>query len=304
MEIVSQQIKDDGKEDTDMSEWGNLSHTELMRFIESAPMNLFFKDSQCRYQYVSKACDLVSGGEEHSLIGKTDLEIHSYPSLGQKYYENDLRILSTGKGSEFVSKLSLPSGPKYLRVKKNPVFFQGKIIGIAGIIRDVTKQVMQEQELKELSFRDRLTGLYNRNYMETRSRQYARSGDFPVSLIMADCNYLKRVNDTLGHEYGDLMLQRVARSIEDSIPQNFVAMRVGGDEFLILCPKCSADQAAELISRIRRRLKERSDGILPLDVALGSYTAQDDSLTFDQVFHRADRAMYENKKEMHRADVR
>lgn len=120
---------------------------------------------------------------------------------------------------------------------------------------------------------------------------------------MADCNYLKRVNDTLGHEYGDLMLQRVARCIQDSIPQNSVAMRVGGDEFLILCPKCSSDQAAELIARIRRRLAARSDGILTLDVAFGSYTAQDDSLTFDQVFHRADRAMYENKKEMHRTQV-
>lgn len=80
-------------------------------------------------------------------------------------------------------------------------------------------------------------------------------------------------------------------------------MRVGGDEFLILCPKCSSDQAAELIARIRRRLAARSDGILTLDVAFGSYTAQDDSLTFDQVFHRADRAMYENKKEMHRTQV-
>lgn len=59
-----------------------------------------------------------------------------------------------------------------------------------------------------------------------------------------------------------------------------------------------------LIARIRRRLEERSDGILTLDVAFGSYTAQDDSLTFDQAFHQADRAMYENKKEMHRAEVR
>ena len=62
-------------------------------------------------------------------------------------------------------------------------------------------------------------------------------------------------------------------------------------------------ETRELIARIRRRLAARSDGILTLDVAFGSYTAQDDSLTFDQVFHRADRAMYENKKEMHRTQV-
>ena len=139
--------------------------------------------------------------------------------------------------------------------------------------------------------------------MESRSKRFVRAGDLPVSLIMADCNYLKRTNDTLGHEYGDLLLQRVANVIQESVSPNDVAMRVGGDEFLILCPKCSADQAAGLIARIRRRLEERSDGILTLDVALGSYTAQDDSLTFDQVFHRADRAMYENKKALHRTQV-
>lgn len=72
--------------------------------------------------------------------------------------------------------------------------------------------------------------------MESRSGEFVRSGDFPVSLIMADCNYLKQTNDTLGHEYGDLLLKRVAHSIVQAIPKRCTAMRVGGDEFLILCP--------------------------------------------------------------------
>lgn len=71
--------------------------------------------------------------------------------------------------------------------------------------------------------------------MESRSKRFVRAGDLPVSLIMADCNYLKRTNDTLGHEYGDLLLQRVANVIQESVSPNDVAMRVGGDEFLILC---------------------------------------------------------------------
>lgn len=93
-----------------------------------------------------------------------------------------------------------------------------------------------EKELEELSFTDKLTGLHNRNYMEVRSKNYVRKDDFPTSWIMFDCNYLKEVNDHLGHEYGDLLLQRIANSIKETISKESIAMRVGGDEFLILCP--------------------------------------------------------------------
>ena len=201
------------KEDAGMNELKSLSYEELLCFMRSAPASIFLKDTQCKYRFVSNLCGLAHGGTTDGILGRTDLEIQAAPALGREYYEDDLHVLATGQGSQRVSRLSLPTGPVYLEIKKNPVVLRGAVIGIIG------------------------------------------------------------------------------------------AMRVGGDEFLILCPKCSSDQAAELIARIRRRLAARSDGILTLDVAFGSYTAQDDSLTFDQVFHRADRAMYENKKEMHRTQV-
>lgn len=196
-----------------MNELKGLSYEELLCFMRSAPASIFLKDTQCKYRFVSNLCGLAHGSPEGGLLGRTDLDVQSDPALGREYYEEDLHVLATGQGSQRVSRLSLPTGPVYLEIKKNPVVLRGAVIGIIGV------------------------------------------------------------------------------------------MRVGGDEFLILCPKCSSDQAAELIARIRRRLAARSDGILTLDVAFGSYTAQDDSLTFDQVFHRADRAMYENKKEMHRTQV-
>ena len=143
---------------------------------------------------------------------------------------------------------------------------------------------------------DKLTGLYNRNYMESRSKKYVRADDFPATLIMADCNYLKRTNDTLGHEYGDLLLQRVAKCIQEVVPEQCIPMRVGGDEFLILCTKFTAEDAEGLIERIRQEFARRSDDILTLDAAFGYYTAEDDTLTFEEAFHEADQAMYRNKK--------
>lgn len=170
---------------------------------------------------------------------------------------------------------------------------QGNIQALLVTTRDITSV----KQTEELSFRDKLTGLYNRNYMESRSKKGVRASDFPVSLIMADCNYLKRTNDTLGHEYGDLLLQRIANSITDSIPENCVAMRVGGDEFLILCTQCDSEKANQITTVIKQRLQERSDEKLTLSVAFGvSTTNANEEFSFEQAYEEADQKMYIDKK--------
>lgn len=169
----------------------------------------------------------------------------------------------------------------------------GKIQTVLVGTRDVTSA----KQAEELSFKDKLTGLHNRNYMEARSKEGVRLNDFPVSLIMADCNYLKRTNDTLGHEYGDLLLQRIANAITDSIPKNCVAMRVGGDEFVILCMQCSNEKAQQIVDDIKKKLKERSDDKLTLSAAFGiSTTEEGEEFSFKQAYEAADQEMYRDKK--------
>lgn len=159
-----------------------------------------------------------------------------------------------------------------------------------------TRDITSVKQTEELSFKDKLTGLHNRNYMESRSKRFVRAGDLPVSLIMADCNYLKRTNDTLGHEYGDLLLQRVANVIQESVSPNDVAMRVGGDEFLILCTHCPNDKAHALVDRIRQKLSQRSDEHLTLSVSFGVSTVEGGEFSFDQAYEQADQAMYRDKQ--------
>ena len=159
-----------------------------------------------------------------------------------------------------------------------------------------TRDITSVKQTEELSFKDKLTGLHNRNYMESRSKRFVRAGDLPVSLIMADCNYLKRTNDTLGHEYGDLLLQRVANVIQESVSPNDVAMRVGGDEFLILCTHCPNDQAHALVDRIRQKLSQRSDEHLTLSVSFGVSTVEGGEFSSDQAYEQADQAMYRDKQ--------
>lgn len=171
----------------------------------------------------------------------------------------------------------------------------GSILAVLVTTRDIT----DIKQTEELSFRDKLTGLHNRNYMESRSSNFARSGDLPVSLIMADCNYLKRTNDTLGHEYGDILLQRTAAAINESIPENSIAMRAGGDEFIVFCPKCSSEKAHEIIDHIRLKLKEKSDATLTLSASFGVYTAESGGISFKEAYDMADRDMYRDKQAHH-----
>ncbi len=276
-----------------MRDGAQLNYDEVLNYLDAAPANIFFKDAECRYSFVSEVCSLVNGDD---IIGKTDLEVQKFPELGRQFFEDDKKILATGEGSSYISEFPLPAGSVYYEVRKEPVFKDGAIAGIVGVVSEVTELVKMENELKELAYHDGLTGLYNRNFLDARGRKDVTDDDFPVSLIVADCNTLKQVNDSLGHEYGDLVLRKIAGVFRDVVPERCVPVRTGGDEFLVFCPRLTADEAKALIEDLKRALAEKSDRILDLSVAFGSYTVEDDSLSFSDAFALADQAMYENKR--------
>ena len=168
--------------------------------------------------------------------------------------------------------------------------------GNVSAVLIATRDVSYVKQAEELSYKDKLTGLHNCNYMESRSREFLNPDNYPVSLIMADCNYLKRTNDNLGHEYGDMLLKRIAGVIREKLPKNCLAMRVGGDEFLIVGMNCPADEVAQIISDIRKGLVEKSDDKLTLSVSFGSYTIENENISFKEAYEQADQAMYRDKQ--------
>lgn len=277
---------------------------QLVAFMEEAPANIFFKDTECRYRLISKVCDLVNGGAENSIIGKTDLDIWDDKAIGRRYYEGDLHILRTGESTECVDEFDGPNGPLFYEIKKRPVARDGKMIGIVGIISEITARVRLERELERQSVTDQLTGLNNRNYLEIHSHDTWPAEDYPISVFMLDCNYLKQTNDRLGHEYGDLLLKRVARIAQREMPEGSTAARMGGDEFLLATGHCDEDEANVLIERIARSLAEESDEVLKLDVAMGFATVYSPDDSFEDACRRADRMMYENKARAHSVTAR
>lgn len=274
---------------------------EMMKcFMHSAPVNIFFKDTECKYCFVSEICDMVSAGENGSIVGKTDLEVQKFSEIGKMYYEDDKKILATGEGSQYINEFLMEDGKSlYFEIKKNAVRNEnGNIIGIVGIVDNVTERVRLEKKAEELSMIDGLTDVYNRNYLKYRVEEKKKKLIFPFTVIISDCNYLKKVNDQYGHEYGDILLKIVAGTLKEEIPEGSPVIRMGGDEFMILGNGITEEKASELMTNIQESLKQKSKEKIPLSLAMGSYTIQSKDFFFDEVCHEADLRMYADKKRL------
>ncbi len=160
--------------------------------------------------------------------------------------------------------------------------------------------------LEELSNTDQLTGLRNRRYLETallseweRSKRYQH----PLSVLMLDVDFFKRVNDQYGHPAGDVCLKQVAKRIEGCVrwPSDLVA-RYGGEEFCMLLPETDADSAAVVAERIRAGVESMlvvaSEKLtFNVTVSVGLYSeVPSDQGTVEQMLKRADLALYQSKE--------
>lgn len=166
-------------------------------------------------------------------------------------------------------------------------------------IRNKTK------ELEYLMDRDYLTGLYNRNFFMSRlieELSWSMSYNEPLSMMMLDIDFFKKINDTYGHRCGDEVLKKLASVMGSSLRREDVIGRFGGEEFIVLMSNTSADKAAELSENLRRAvMDERFDcaaaELLHVTISIGvtTFTNMNDPSP-DMLIGQADGALYEAKK--------
>lgn len=153
------------------------------------------------------------------------------------------------------------------------------------------------------SIRDPLTRLYNRSYFYDSFTALLPtiSNGQPVSVIVSDLDHFKRINDKYGHLQGDKVIQFVAKVLQDSVRQNDVAARIGGEEFALLLVNTSPEVARTIAERIRLAISQHdaqsSHAQLPesITISMGVFTAVDLSVPVEECVRRADEAMYRAK---------
>lgn len=172
---------------------------------------------------------------------------------------------------------------------------QGQVQAI-GVSRDISTRKEYEEKILHLSYRDQLTGLYNRRYFEEQLEILTGQPEsFPISILVCDVNGLKLTNDVFGHQTGDRLLCACAQAILAHSQKDDVVARIGGDEYVVLMKESAEETARSRIQAIQQEITEKRIGETRLSVSFGCATAGEPGISFEAVFKQAEDDMYRQK---------
>ena len=166
------------------------------------------------------------------------------------------------------------------------------------------KHFQRLSSIKNIAIYDTLTGLYNRRYFEERlvlDAQKSFYGGTPLSLVMADIDHFKKVNDTFGHTEGDRVLFEIANLLKASVRKKDTVARYGGEEFILILPETGLGEASMIAERIRKLVEstlfEIANARINLTVSMGiSNFPSHRAKSKEELVKMADQALYDAKR--------
>lgn len=179
---------------------------------------------------------------------------------------------------------------------------EAQITRLARQNASLRREIARLQVYRAMAYRDPLTGLWNRRYLDERVREeWSRSrragADRKFSVLLIDINGFKEINDQHGHQAGDQLLRWVGEFLVAQVRTHDVPCRTGGDEFIVLLPDASAEDCAAVILRLREKLAAANVGReIPISLSIGSASWPQVSESCERLLESADAAMYEDKR--------
>jgi len=163
---------------------------------------------------------------------------------------------------------------------------------------DITDRKQAEKRMAYISLHDMMTGLYNRVFFDEELSRLEKSRIRPVTILVADMDNLKYINDSYGHKAGDIALQNIASILKGCFREEDILARIGGDEFAIILPQMTSEAIPPMISRIMAKIARHNsecDHEENIGLSLGYCTAQKNE-SLMETFKIADREMYKQKE--------
>ena len=184
--------------------------------------------------------------------------------------------------------------------KKSGKEFTGQDIKMLKAVADQAAVAVNKAQLWDMAVTDSLTGLYLRRYFMVKLQEEihrAERYDKIISVIMADLDRFKDINDTHGHDVGDRALEAISQFLQKNIRDVDTIARYGGEEFVMLIPDADKESAFSLAERLREELaRVNLDNLPPITISLGIATYPVDGTDIDDLIKKADAAMYAAKK--------
>ncbi|NLC70674.1 MAG: sensor domain-containing diguanylate cyclase [Desulfuromonadaceae bacterium] len=276
-------------------------YKELFQVLADWSTNwIFWESPDGEILYVSPAACRISGYSPEELKRKGN-HFHSlvHPEDRDVWQKHHREAIQRNKTPPLDIRILTKSGEtRWLSHSCQTVLAEnGNLLGLRGSLADITERKQIEEQLRFLSSRDSLTGLYSRGFFKDALDRHIKGRIFPVTLMIADLDRLKEVNDTLGHGTGDQLLRQAARLFQKIFRTEDVVARIGGDEFAVLLPGVNEAMAIQILQRFRRLEAEHNGKLKDFKVAfsIGVFTAVDGK-SLATAMEKADAGMYRDKK--------
>ncbi|MDX2370772.1 MAG: EAL domain-containing protein [Colwellia sp.] len=319
--LILRRQRDRRKTECDLIESQKLLNREqsLMRgLIDSLPDLISFKDTQGRYLGCNHAFERYVGLTEQELKGKMEHELTGSFKPSNMDGLDEQQIISSGKVYYLDEWVIYPDGGKVLHetIKKSFDGLDGTRYGLMSVSRDITERKKHEDEIRQLAFYDPLTQLPNRRMLQDRLQIMltARSRDERFNaLFFIDLDDFKIINDTQGHNVGDQLLIAVAARIQNSIREEDLVARIGGDEFVVMISNIDEDEltashhAEEIAEKIRlsicrpytlaikENLNKTNELVFYCTPSVGISIFKSNLTSHDDILKQADVALYQAK---------
>jgi len=253
--------------------------------------NRYLFANHARSAFLGKTCEELQGKNVHELIPREEAD--------QVFHYTDLVMTSKQKHTFEMWSINHTNEYRLLSLTKVPKLdCDGHVEFIVTVAQDITEQRKLEEQLRYKSYHDQLTGLYNRHFLMEEIERLQKGRFFPLGVIFCDLDDLKVTNDTLGHEFGDKLIIKVAKLMKISFRASDIVARYGGDEFVVILPKSNACDMENAIKRFREEVDACNNAHkrLPVKISMGFAVSTNKSDSIINLLKSADSRMYQAKK--------
>ena len=277
-------------------------------FINNGNEIMWILDKNYIVKFISDADKKIRGFDKKEVVGKSILKHIAKDSI---YIVNMMREVREDEESrqiypktrtielDFIKK---DSTAITMEVIINYDYKGNKLVGFHGVARDITFEKVSDAELYFKANNDPLTKLDNRrSFMDSGKREFelAKRHHKPLSVLMLDIDFFKKINDTYGHDAGDKVLQEFAEAGAKVLRNTDFFGRLGGEEFAVLATETNLEGAIKLSEKLRATYEKHQvcyeNFLIKFTVSIGVTTLNVNDKNFEEMLKRADKLLYKAK---------